>query len=393
MAPEQTEGNRKVPDAGVSRQSLPDELRAIALLGIVVVNAPFIALGLDGFSDANLDNTLDRIVAFTITVLAEGKFYLLFSFLFGYSANFLVRPGAENGRRRWRRRLLILGVIGLAHGIFFFIGDILLAYALLGVGLIPLFGRTDRTVLITGATVAVIGALWVALLVLVTFEDPGAVDSEADLFPGYAPAMADGEFLAAAQARLEALPAVQLVLGSIQWPLAFGAFCVGLVAGRHGFLADPDSNRARFRRIALIGIGFGLPIQIATATLIFSSGGPNQGGASFAGLALAIFTAPILSAGYIGLVALASSRLSSLLGPLRRAGRASLTIYIGGSVVLSAIFCGWGLGLFGDLGAPAITGLAIATWILLVAAMNLWLSRFRQGPLETVVTRLSTPAK
>ena len=372
---------------------MPDELRAIALLGIVVVNAPFIALGLDGFTGASFDNRLDRIVAFTITVLAEGKFYLLFSFLFGYSANFLVRPGAEDGRRRWRRRLLILAVIGLAHGIFFFIGDILLAYALLGFGLIPLFGRTDKTVLITGAAVAAVGALWLALLVLITYEEPGAVVSEADLFPDYAPAMADGGFLAAAQARLEALPAVQLVLGSVQWPLAFVAFCVGLVAGRHGFLANPDSNQARFRRMALIGVGLGLPIQIAAATLIFGSGGPNQGGASFAGLALAIFTAPILSAGYVGVVALVSSRLSSLLGPLRRAGRASLTIYIGESVVLSVIFCGWGLGLFGDLGAPAITGLAIATWIVLVAAMNLWLSRFRQGPLEAVVTRLSTPAR
>ncbi|MBU3691382.1 MAG: DUF418 domain-containing protein [Solirubrobacterales bacterium] len=393
LSSEATAPARSDTESKPARQSLPDELRAIALVGIVVVNAPFIALGLDGFSGSNLGDTLDRIVAFTVTVLAEGKFYLLFSFLFGYSANFIVRAGAANGRRRWRRRLLILAAIGLAHAVFFFIGDILMAYALLGVGLIPLFGRTDRTVLITGATVAVIGALWVGLLVVASFEYPESANTGGELFPDYDPAMAEGGFLAAAEARLSALPVVQLILGSIQWPLAFGAFCLGLVAGRRGFLADPIGDRARFRRMALLGVGVGLPIQVGATLLAFSSGGPDQSGPSFAGLAIAIFTAPILSAGYIGLLGLASSRPSSLLKPLRQAGRASLSIYIGESIVLSTIFCGWGLGLFGDLGALAITVLAIATWVLLVIAMNLWLGRFRQGPLETVVTRFSTPRR
>lgn len=163
------------------RQSLPDEVRAVALLGIVLVNAPFIAVGLDGFTDKSLVGPLDRATAFLITALAEAKFYLLFSFLFGYSANFIVRPGAVDGRRRWSRRLLGLALIGLAHAVFFFVGDILLAYAILGAGLIPLLGRSDRTVLITGAVVAGIGLLWLGLLTLaVLVGDPGITDQDGE---------------------------------------------------------------------------------------------------------------------------------------------------------------------------------------------------------------------
>ena len=198
----------------------------------------------------------------------------LFSFLFGYSANFIVRPGAVDGRRRWSRRLLGLALIGLAHAVFFFVGDILLAYAILGAGLIPLLGRSDRTVLITGAVVAGIGLLWLGLLTLaVLVGDPGITDQGGGPFEAYDRAMATGTFLGAAEARLDVLPAVLVALGSIQWPLAFAAFCAGLVAGRHRLLADPAENLGRFRRMALIGIGVGLPVQDASGNMIIDIGG------------------------------------------------------------------------------------------------------------------------
>ena len=371
------------------RQGLPDELRAIALLGIVVVNAPFIAVGLDGFTDQNLGGPIDRLTTFLTTALAEGKFYLLFSFLFGYSATFIVRPGAgeRSGRKRWRRRMFGLALIGLAHAVFFFVGDILLAYALLGMGLLPLFRRTDRTVLVTGAIVAGLGLFWLGLIVLAAFSDPGITAQGGGPVETYDQAMATASFLGAAEARLEVLPAILIALGSVQWPLAFGAFCLGLVAGRHRFLADPAGRAPLFRKMALIGLGVGLPIQVAAAALQFGSDGPNGSAASFAGLALVVVTAPILSAGYLGALALASSRGVRVLAWLRPAGRASLSIYIGESVVLATIFCGWGLGLFGEVNAFAVGVIAFGTWAGLVFLLTIWLRHFRQGPLEAVMTR------
>jgi uncharacterized protein len=97
--------------------------------------------------------------------------------------------------------------------------------------------------------------------------------------------------------------------------------------------------------------------------------------------------APILSVGYICGLALLSLRFPRLLAPFGRPGQASLTIYLGESVLLCVIFCGWGFGLFGTLGAAAVTAIAIACWAVLAVAMSLWLRRFSQGPLEWLVGR------
>lgn len=370
-----------------SRQFLPDELRAVALLGIVLVNAPFIAVGLDGFTAENLGGPLDRATSFLTTALAEGKFYLLFSFLFGYSANFIVRQGEAGDRRRWKRRLVALAVIGLLHAIFFFIGDILFAYAVLGAGLIPLFSRSDKAILITGGVVAGLGLAWLGLLVLVAASDPGLTAQGAEIVDSYDEAMATGSFLDAAQVRLETLPAALVELANIQWPLAFASFCAGLVAGRRRLLADPAGKATLFRRMALLGLGIGLPAQFAAAALWFGPDGPDGSARSFAGLALLLVTAPVLSAGYLGALAMLSASTPRLLECLRPAGRASLSIYIGESIMLSTIFCAWGLGLFGNLGAFAVTAVALATWATLVVLVTLWLGRYPQGPLESLMSR------
>ena len=345
------------------------------------------AIGIDGFSEASISGTIDRVVAFATTAIAEGKFYILFSFLFGYSANFIVQDGNPASRRRWRRRMLGLAVIGLAHAIFLFIGDILFAYAILGMGLMLMFNRQDRTVLFTAAISAAIGIFWLGMLVVLAAVAPEEIGSNPTL-DDLDLALASGSFLGAAEARLEALPLLLLTLGSLQWPMAFASFCVGMVAGRHRFLADPESRRGAWKRMAVWGIAVGLPIQLAATWLAFSEGSsPGTGFESMAGLAVIIATAPILSAGYVGALALLSVSHPRFLGTIQDSGRTSLTVYIGESLVLSALFCGWGFGLFGQLGAAAVTGVAILTWVALVIAVRVWLGHFRQGPLEMLMSR------
>ena len=107
--------------------------------------------------------------------------------------------------------------------------------------------------------------------------------------------------------------------------------------------------------------------------------------ASLIATGLQLILAPILSAGYIGALALLAMRRPRALAPLAPPGQASLTIYLSESVLLCVIFCGWGFGLFGTLGAAAVTGIAIACWAVLAVAMTLWLRRFSQGPLEWLV--------
>ena len=87
------------------REALPDRLRGIALLGIVVVNASFLGISADGFTQESVDGLANRLTALLVVTFAQGKFYLLFSFLFGYSASFILRDNSKPDRRRYLRRL------------------------------------------------------------------------------------------------------------------------------------------------------------------------------------------------------------------------------------------------------------------------------------------------
>jgi len=384
------------PEAAGAREVLPDLLRAVALLGIVVVNAPLLGISALGFTSGSVTGSGNWTVAFLVVMLAQGKFYLLFSFLFGYSSLFIVGDGSAGSRSRYRRRLLALLLIGVLHVLLLFIGDILISYALLGWALLALMGRSDRTVRATALTVTLASAVVMVLLAgaVLAFPPTGADPTVA----GYDTAMATGGLLAQVQARVAVLPLVLFSLIGLQWGYAFAGFCLGVLAGRHRLLARPEHYRRWFRRAALWGLAGGLPLQFATTSLALGApwaGRPDEG-VSVAAEILGMLLAPLLSVGYLGLAGLLACRLAGpqtprrplgnpLIVGLRRAGQASLTIYLGESVLLVTVFSGWGLGWFGQLGAAAVTLVAVVSWALLAGVMALWLGRYRRGPVEALV--------
>ncbi len=93
----------------------------------------------------------------------------------------------------------------------------------------------------------------------------------------------------------------------------------------------------------------------------------------------------MLTAGYIGLIALGMARRPRLLRAAAPAGRMSLTVYIGESALLSLLFSGYGLGYFGQWGAFAVVLSGIAAWAVLSCFAWLWMRNFGRGPLETIL--------
>ena len=375
-----------------ARQAFPDQLRGIALLGIILVNAPFLAISAAGYSEASVADGWDRAVAFLVTMLAAGKFYIIFSFLFGYSSLFILKDGSKLNRRVYRRRLVALLLLGIAHVVFFFVGDILVTYALLGFALLLLVKRSDRALWLTALIVWIVAACWViaiaGLTAVVTVLFPEEAATDLTMFAAYDDAMADGTFWQTVLERLKIYPTVIVSVIFGQGLFAFVAFCLGMLAARHQFLGRLEDFRPWLRRCAIWGLAVGLPLQFACTWFILGPGMPvglAMGPAGQVASALQLTLAPILSAGYIGALALLAMRRPRALAPLAPPGQASLTIYLGESVLLCVIFCGWGFGLFGTLGAVAVTGIAIACWAVLAVAMTLWLRRFSQGPLEWLV--------
>lgn len=373
------------------REALPDRLRGIALLGIVVVNAAFLGISVDGFTAESVDGVANRVTALLVLTFAQGKFYLLFSFLFGYSSAFILRANTKPHRRRYLRRLLALFLFGLAHAVFFFVGDILITYAILGLLLFTISRSSDRALRRwTTAAIAVAVFLILAITSLAAaFPEDGSGGLE-----GLGSALATGSFAEASLARMEALPTVLFSVVVLQGPMAFAAFVLGLRASRRRLLADPEANIDLWRKMSRWGWAIGLPLQAVAAGFQVSSiatGNPFSGFGAL-GLALGLATAPILAAGYIGSIALAIAKRPGFLSIMAPAGRMSLTVYIGESALLSLVFTAYGLGYFGKWGAFPVVLASIASWALLSLFALWWMSRFRQGPLERAMALLTGKA-
>src|SRR5688572_27011865 len=118
-----------------ARIDMLDMLRGIAVGGILLANV-LVFFGLI-FRPADVGLSLpgawlDQPARVAQAVFVEGKFYSIFSLLFGIGFGLQLARGREVAIPRFKRRLRILLAIGAVHAFFIWAGDILMLYALLG---------------------------------------------------------------------------------------------------------------------------------------------------------------------------------------------------------------------------------------------------------------------
>ena len=376
----------------MKRDTAPDVLRGFALLGILVVNIQFMGLNSDqGARGEWTQGFANGSATFLIAALFAGKFYLLFSFLFGYSSNYLIRNDRSN-RARWIKRCLVLIGFGALHFTFLWHGDIIFLYGLFGLLLNFFFFRADRTLKIWTRIIFSISTIFILLVGALTFiveyfleEDLGS-STETSLDE----ILRNGTFLGSIPARLE-LWLLSISSGIfLQGGLAFAAFLLGVRLARSNFLSSPIDKAANSSLIKK-GLVFGLPIQIIAAVILIQNEQASEPSESIYLISLfaAVVAAPLLSMFYVGVIRQLVEEKPHLVLWMRPAGKMSLTIYISQSVITSLIFGPWGLGLFQDLQTWQVFILAFAIWLLLSYLAALWLKTFKQGPLENLVSSLT----
>lgn len=389
------------PLSGSERIAVVDVLRAYALFGIIISHSVtgFLA-GQQPSADFMQFTALDRAVVTFDQLFTFGKFYTIFSFLFGLS--FAIQLGNAQrkgagfaGRFSWR--LLVLLLIAIAHGAFFS-GDVLIIYAILGLLLIPFRNVSTRKLLVTAAILVfnVPGMLLGAALL-------GVVAASAD-----AAAAADGQameqqFAAAAlhayqvkqSGTLPELFQVTLTQGLVSklgfvvisgrlW-ITFGLFLLGMVAGRLELFRDTEANRAFFRRLLKVSA----PFALVTTVIAGLFGAPIMAATVAEYLVQVSFTIQqiSLSALYVAAVTLLfwRSPAKGLLPALAPAGRMGLTTYLSQTAFGVLLFYGLGgigFGLIGKVGAATAAGAAIAFYVLQIFIAQAWAKKFRIGPAE-----------
>ncbi|QBJ96310.1 DUF418 domain-containing protein [Rhodococcus sp. ABRD24] len=372
-----------------------DALRGFALFGILVVNIWAFADPYYASTQTNpaFDSGADHAVRFLISLLFETKFYLLFSFLFGYSFT-LQMAAAERARTgfvpRMLRRQSGLLAIGLLHGAVLYYGEILSTYAILGLILLACRNISPATATKIGiGLVVAVGTVWMLLGIaqLAAGEVTGssAVDAATKLsaFRGDAPATLGFH--------TGHLPDTIGALAALQAPSAMAMFFFGFAAGRVRMFAHPDRYRAAMRRV----LSFGLPIGLFGAVIYASAAAYAPGGGieTFA-FGLGQLTAPALTATYVvaGLLLFRSDRGRRIESALAPMGKIALTNYLMQSAVLGVLFTGYGFGLVDRLAPATVVAVVAVVFTAQVVASRWWLRGHRYGPAEWALRAVTLAA-
>lgn len=378
------------PVADNQRLDVIDGLRGFALAGVLLANLRSFTLYED-LSDAARDALptarLDRLLEPAITVFVEGKFITLFSLLFGigFALQMARIADAGEGTGRYLRRLTILFGIGIVHAYFFWWGDILRYYALMGVVLLFVAPLKARTLAWTGAVTALLAVPFARL----AFGDPSTWVPPLSAMATHALPVFQGDDWAAVVRENRTLNTWAL-FG--YWGLFFfvaGRLMLGAALGRSGWLHDVRAHDAIWKRIFLFGFGIGLALTFGIQVIDYGRAPALQAGLSGPiGHAFLTFSRDVatlsLGLGYLAGFALLFQRAAwrRWLQPLVPVGRMALSNYLAHTLFGVGVFYGIGLGVGPRWGLVGV----VATWLLLFGAQVVvsgwWLARFRFGPAE-----------
>ncbi|MCR6662016.1 MAG: DUF418 domain-containing protein [Luteimonas sp.] len=380
-----------------------DVLRGFALLGILLMNiegmvGPLFA-ALSGVDPAltGADRTADTL----IYLFVQGKFFPLFSLLFGMGFAVILMRTADAGRPfsgTYLRRVLALLAIGLAHALLVWSGDILVTYALLGLLMLLFFRRTPVSRLPKWG-------IALALFPCVLMVAGGLAGSAMQMQPGSAAefraamdeqaaemaALIEAERVAYgsgtfAEATAQRLQDFWVMLGMLPMFGLFilGLFLIGAWFARSGAIARPQEHAKVFARLRWIVFPIGLALTLASWRLEPTMDFGRMDARAMSAHAMQMLGGGMMMLGYVAWVvrALQGSSFAGLFGWLAPAGRMALTNYLMQSLVMTWIFYGYGLGYFEQLSRAWQPLLVFAFFALQVALSHWWLSRFRFGPAE-----------
>lgn len=330
---------------------------------------------------------IDRAVRYVQYLLVDGKFYTIFSLLFGIGFSLIL---ARHGRRLFVRRMLILVAIGALHLIFIWSGDILLLYAVGGLILCLFIGLSDRQLLLLALALILLPVGLDALTELwgVDFAGPfyrqwwRVADARGINDDNFATWLRDAQSYPAMFAFLEQGACERLweFVEGHRLPKVVGLFVLGYLAGKHRLYAR--LSELPMKRAFFVAAAVGFPLS---AVYAWSAVGGHPWGLTAHSLLYALSVIPLALAYVCGLcLALRRWPGSRVFTFLAAPGRMALSCYIGQSLVGILLFYGLGFGLGTSFGLVHIELTALAVFVAEAVLCRLWLRRFRFGPLEWI---------
>lgn len=386
-------------DISTNRIEVIDVLRGFTLLGIAWVHftEQFLA-GTPPESHASYNSVglLDNITNGFVGIFVAGKFFMIFSFLFGLSFYLQMesKPGGHT-LTRFAWRLVLLFGIGFVHHIHYR-GDILTIYAVLGFALLLAQRLPDRIVFVV-SLMLIFNLPSVVMRLVEQFQLPADGTAAVNPFTGegdadnqrYWDAVTSGNYRALVMANVQQfIPKFLFQVGSGRLYITLGLFLLGLLAGRRHVFLELENNIRQFKKF--IRLSLWMLLGTILLALIFFGGAhvmgitlPTYVQWSVGGLAYDGFNASLALLYLSSLVLLfLKPRWQPRLHAFYEVGRMGLTTYLTQTLIGFFIFFGLGLNLLGQVGATAglVTGTVL--FVLQIFLSKWWLSRYQYGPVE-----------
>jgi len=382
-----------------SRITVIDALRGFTLFGIIITHMieQYYAGAMPENPNPAAPGAMDiinGIVQGLAWILINGKFYAIFSFLFGLS--FYIQLSKAKADLpfllKFTWRLLILFGIGMIHHLHYR-GDILTIYAMVGIVLLISYRLPDKYLLV--------------LSLLLVFDVPGILiriigfaqnDPSVNAFinnqdkeknQAYFEIFKSGSYVDLIKANLDSFSqkmGYQVWSGRIY--MTPGLFLLGLYAGRKRFFEEIPSRISEIKKYlknsawALLGTTLGAVAFFLIANSIV--GQLSQDANIVAGVTISdffnTFLAMIYVAGFILLFQ--KPKWNKRLMRFYDAGRMGLTTYLMQAFFGIMIFSTLGLGLVNQLGAAICLCLAVGIFIIQILIAKFWMKHFYFGPVE-----------
>jgi uncharacterized protein len=391
------------PVSARERIELLDVLRGLAVGGILIGNMQwFSGYGMMPPALAAQTPIADQVTHFLVHFFVEGKFYSIFSFLFGVGFAVQIAGAEERGDANatlFKRRLFWLLVIGLLHGLLLWAGDILSVYAFMGFVLLLFRKKSDEQLLKWAFWLMIVPVVTYILLLaaFLAFAPPdtaAAIDTAmAEQWTTNIQTVGQGSYWQITT-EYNLLYIVGRYVGLVmqmRLPKILAMFLLGLYAYRRGVFHDPSGHASVIRKVLIYGILLGL---VGNVIMAASSGNEAAFPPSVEGLIGVFgysFGVPALALGIIAAVTTlwqkpAWRRLLAVLAPV---GRMALTNYLMQTVICITIFYGYGFGQFGKYGAARATLIALTVFVVQIVLSAVWLKFFAYGPMEWIWRQLT----
>lgn len=373
-----------------------DVLRGFALFGILYAHMIFwYAAGPLPQETYQLYKDVGSGIAVGIyLIFIIGKFFALFSFLFGLSFYIQIQ-GLINRQEpvisRFGWRLTVLGIIGVLHHTFWR-ADILSIYVPLGFLLLFFRNISNKTLLIIGALLVLnIPTKFAELISIILRGQLTLLDVDLKtLAAEYYAVVSQGSFTEMVKHNVQAInDKFVYQINSGRLLITFGFFLLGMLAGRMHWFENIASQSDFFKKVLknsslVLAIAVLLGVALGAATFMFKINVETTPFAGWLGGFILEFLNVSLTLIYItGIsILMLKPKWEARLTPLAAVGKMALTSYLMQSLIGVFIFFNIGLGLFTKT-SPGINALlCFAIFGLQIFFCRWWLQHFHYGPVE-----------